>query len=695
MVDDFFDLDGPVSNEPEPETNGVEVELRNGEVVTIAETSSAFGIAKSLAGKKAEIKEINDKNAALDEQKKLLKHQMDELQKQKDILAQQIRDIDNEQFDDKRRLRALNEEVWNLQRALAQALDAEMAAKKFLENKHEFTKTMEAQPYVGKILEHQKDGAFILATNMRTILGDKRGAGKTLTAIAAWDMAQCQRVLVVVPDDVVSNFVNEIHYWAPHRKVMQLGKQNPQARAFAINMMKNMAAFTAVINYSAWRKDKTLIKSLIDLRFDTVVMDEAHEMKNTSTSAYRGCREIVLAENCCPICSSAVENVSTPDGWGNYDKCVACDWNSENAKYSWEFLDRCSVKMVVPMSGTVILNKPQDLFALLSLVDPINFAELKDYLRVYCTQDFYSGKWVFRSGGLESLQKKLAGKYIARPGVKTPGQKVYTHDIDIDPADYPLQHKVIEQLSKHAQILLDSGKRMSVLATIALITRKRQANVWPAGIQLKDEEGNVVFNVGEEVQESVKIDKCIRYNTTEAEWEGFIPEFTESGNKELGSRVVVFSQFKGPLQELERRCKKAGISVVRFDGDTPQHVRDEAKIDFDRKYCEDPAYGEYKYQVILANYKTGGVGLNFTAATETIILDREWNPGKEDQAFGRTDRLGQTEETNVHILRINRTIDVWMDELIDEKANLIAGFNQVGESLSDRLLKAMRDGDMM
>ena len=41
-----------------------------------------------------------------------------------------------------------------------------------------------------------------------------------------------------------------------------------------------------------------------------------------------------------------------------------------------EFGDMRSVKMVIPMSGTVILNKPQDLFALLSLVDPINFVEV-------------------------------------------------------------------------------------------------------------------------------------------------------------------------------------------------------------------------------------------------------------------------------------------------------------------------------
>jgi SNF2 family DNA or RNA helicase len=695
MVDDVFGFDTPDLTPVE----SIKAELPSGEVVEVDEKSQAYSVAKTLAEKIAAVAAIDAKQADAKARMADMREQMAELQKQKDVIAQALRELDNEMFDDNRAKRELQNEIFRLRRLLAQAIDAEMATKKFLENAHAFAKTMEAQPYADRILQHQRDGAYIIATNMRTILGDKRGAGKTLTSIAAWDMAQSQRVLVVVPDDVVSNFVNEIHYWAPHRNVMQLGKMPPAQRQYAISLMRQMEAFTAVINYSAWRKDKTLIEDIISLKFDTVVMDEAHEMKNTGTSAYRGCRDIVLAENTCPKCTVGTPIMkATVDGWDSVLTCENCGWTALDKSY--EFLDRCSVKMVIPMSGTVILNKPQDLFALLSLVDPINFRELKDYLRVYCQQNFYTGKWEFKSGGLESLQKKLAGKYIAREGVKTPGQTVYDHTLELDPNEYPGQHKVITQISQHAQLMLEQDKKANILHTIALITRKRQANVWPAGIVMKDEEGNVVIDVGESVRESIKLDKCIsERRNDEGEFDGLIPEFTEQGDKMLGARVIVFSQFKGPLAELERRLNNAGISVVRFDGDTPQHIRDAAKIDFDRKYCDTQEYKDandgYKWQVLLANYKTGGVGLNFTAATETIVLDREWNPGKEDQAAGRTDRLGQTEHTNLHVLRIANTIDVWMDALIDEKADLIGGFNKVGESLTDRLLKAMRDGEVM
>lgn len=681
-----------------PAVETVTVTDRDNNEVVVDAISKAYPIAAELADKQAKLNALEEENAARLQRVKELDDQASALRKQLDGLMQEKHQLDLELFDYRQLKRQLNNEIFELRRLLAQAIADELASKRMLENKVEFDKRAAGWHYSDKILPHQQDGAFILATNMRAILGDKRGAGKTLTAIASWDMAQCQRILVIVPDDVVSNFVNEIHYWAPHRNVIQLGKLTPAERTFALTMAKQAQHIVVVINYSAWRKDKTLIPSLIDQRFDTVVIDEAHEMKNTSTSAYRGVRQIVLAENVCPKCSGATAdhvNVNSRQ----HVKCTICDWNSYDNNGDYEFFDRCSVKMCVPMTGTVILNKPQDLFALLSLVDPINFRELKDFLRIYCQQNWYNNKWEFKSGGLQTLQKRLANKYIARPGVKTPKQTVTTIDLDIDPETYPGQHRVITQLSEHAAVLLESGKKMTILYTIALITRKRQANVWPAGIKLKDPvTGDVIFSVADDVTESIKLDRCIQYHPMVDEWQGLIPEYTEDGDKQLGARVVVFSQFKGPLEELERRCKEAGISVVRFDGDTPDSIRDAAKLDFDRKYCEDPAYNNgngYKWQVLLANYKTGGVGLNFTAATETIILDREWNPGKEDQAFGRTDRLGQTQETNVTILRINNTIDVWMDALIEEKNEMIDGFNSVAQPLSDRLLDALKNGDIL
>lgn len=552
----------------------------------------------------------------------------------------------------------------------------------------------------------------------------------TLTSLIACDMLQAQKILVIVPDDVVTNFVREIQHWAPHRAVIMLGKQTKLARNMALGLLSSLDSYTLVLNYSAWRKDNSLLDKLATLRLDTVIMDEAHTIKETTTNAYKGCARIVLAENSCPKCRGAIQKVHksrdtlqrladariysvTRDYWVCIGKGtpssetlddtmadtlmrVGCGWNEivdTLAGVKREFGDLRSVRNVIPMTGTPILNKPTDLYSMLSLVDPERFNNKNDFNTTYCVQD-YAGKWIFRAGGLDSLITKLSGKFIARDrktaGVVLPKQEIIIHSIELDPELYPGQAKVIKDLSRQAMIILENGDKLPVLYTIALITRKRQANVFPAGIELKDENGIVVFSVGDEVRESIKLDRiCAKVN---GEWEGLVPDLTGGGDMTNGERIVIFSQFKTPLAELETRIKAAGISVVRFDGDTPQDIRDEVKIDFDRKYCDRPDY-EPKWQVVLANYKTGGVGLNFTSATQMIILDEEWNPGKQEQAFNRIDRIGQTEETTVHILRLEKTIDDWMADLIDAKRDMIEGFDAKID-LQASLLKAMKEGDL-
>lgn len=661
----------------------------------------------TMAAEELRIKQINEQMAAIRE----------EMQNKLNALATERSEIDAQIFDKRRKLRALTLELHAAEKLFKQALDNEKITKEFQQNAKHFDDVSAGLAWREFAFPHQIEGAKLLANAKRAILGDKMGLGKSLTSLITADMLQVSRLLIIVPDDVVSNFVNEVHHWANHRNVIMLGKLPKAQRHMMIELLKMSTEYTVVVNYSAWRRDKVLIEALIGMRFQMVVMDEAHQIKETSTNAYRGCREIITAQNSCPVCASKIErkhltgerveelrSMNKYRASREYWACTnthTCGWD-EIADYEqdvyrgWDALS--SIKYVIPMTGTVILNKPTDIYALLSLIDPRNFDNKNDFVRMYCWKD-YDNKIKFKPGGMESLVNKLGNRYIARDrnsaGVVLPKQNIVRHNIEIDRIQYAKQYEVIEQLSKHAMLMLQSGKQMPILATIALITRKRQANVWPAGITFKDEEGNVVFSVGEDVRESIKLDRLINLNESDenGSYSGLIPEITADGNMELGERVVVFSQFKEPLKELEARLNAAGISTVRFDGDTPNEIRNQVKVDFDRKMCDQPGY-EAKWQVVLCNYKTGGVGLNFTGATQMVILDREWNGGKEDQAYGRIDRMGQTEETTVHILNLERTIDTWMDNLIEDKRNMVNGFESTAE-LSSALLEAMTKGDMI
>ncbi len=715
----------------------IEVPL-DGQTQVIMDSSLAYSPGIELSNLLSDYAALKGGMSGRLEEIKAINTEIEELRRsvtaQIRLLDEKKQDIEASLFDARRKQRELERQIQSAENRLRQALENERIKKEYQDSSVAFDKLTAGFRWREFALQHQIEGAKHLATAKRAILGDKMGLGKTLTSLIACDMLQAQKILVVVPDDVVSNFVREIQHWAPHRSVIMLGKQTKLARNMAIDLMRSLDSFIVVINYSAWRKDSSLLDRLVSLRFDTVIMDEAHTIKETTTNAYKGCAQLVLAENSCPKCRGAIQKIhkskdtitrleeiniynSSRDYWACIGKATpsptvmddaiasaimssGCGWNeivdilAENSR---EFGDLRSVRNVFPMTGTPILNKPTDLFSMLSLVDPVHYSDKNRFNRTYCIQDS-AGKWMFQYGGLDRLVKNLSGKYIARDrktaGVTLPKQDIVVHSIEMDSTIYPGQAKVIKDLSRHAMVILSNGAKLPILYTIALITRKRQANVWPAGIELKDENGVVVFSVGDEIKESIKLDRiCGKAESgLPGDYEGLIPDLTGNGDLTNGERIVVFSQFKTPLAELESRIKDAGISVVRFDGDTPEDIRNQVKIDFDRKYCDQIGY-EPRWQVVLANYKTGGVGLNFTAATQMIILDEEWNPGKQEQAFNRIDRIGQTQETTVHILRLEKTIDNWMADLIDSKRDMIEGF-ETKVDLQASLLKAMQEGEM-
>ena len=528
-----------------------------------------------------------------------------------------------------------------------------------------------------KCLPHQWDAMRFMAAGQRVILGDKMGLGKTLSAIGTLDITDAKRILIVTPADITGNFLEEVQFWAGHRAALTIRGRSKIARQQMLGALSLLPAFVVVVNYEAWRRDHKLIETFMNLGFDTLICDEAHTIKETDTAAYKGIKEIAHAMNKCPWDGTILQD---------YKPCPVCGWHGES--YYEEGLDqsesfwKCrSIKRVFLMSGTPILNKPHDLYALLSIIDPITFYNKNRFLETYAEFDYDTRQYVFAYGGVDRLIKRLSGRFLARSledaGIVLPPQKPILHQVELDPERYGKQIEIIEQISKYYEIYLDENRRIPMTAIIAMITRQRQANVWPGGISVKDPEtGAVVWSVGEEITESIKLDKACE----------LIKEFTANGE-----RVAVFSQFSTALRELQSRVNLSKndadetIFSVVYDGSTPKDVRDEVRRNFDRKNGETK-----KWDVVLANYKTGGQGLNLTGATHTIILDREWNPGKEDQALARTHRIGQTDTTFVHIIEIPGTIDEWMNTLISNKANMINGFNEGADELRDQLLQKLR-----
>lgn len=439
------------------------------------------------------------------------------------------------------------------------------------------------------------------------------------------------KILYVCPATMSGNVMAEFRHWSPQRSVVNMASQSKIARRALLEVMAAHNEYVVIINYEAWRKDLGLIDDLIKVEFDTIVIDEAHNVKDIKSIAYRGVKRLI----------------------------------SEG-----------EIPFIVPMTGSPILNKPQELFSLLTLVDPGSFWNERHFLDDYCYQDPDSGKWSFRPGGLDSLAKRITPQFLRRTkeqaGIELPPKTITVHEIEIDEQLYPEQARCRNEMRKWGSIILDAdeGKSISATAIIAMYTRLRQIETWPDGIKVTDPKTKeIVLQIN--CNESQKLDEVISVKNVN-DPDGLLPELVAD------ERVVVFSQFKEPLHEIQHRCETVGIRSIILDGDTPHNIREEIRIDFDNRTTPDRTHA--KYDVVLCNYKVGGIGLNFTAATQMIILDEEWNPGKRDQAYDRIHRIGQDKPVTIHVLRCKNAvnqfgIDVWLAGLIDMKEDMVQGFN--------------------
>lgn len=549
------------------------------------------------------------------------------------------------------------------------------------------------------ILPHQWQGAQFGAVAKRWILGDGVGLGKTRQAVAWLDLVGAKKVLVVCEANIANQFAGEIMELAPHRTVLNLYKQRPSKKHEILDSLADRDEGVVVVNYQVWYRDHDIIAKLLGWHLDTLIVDEAHNLKTTSTSNFKLMKIIVAMDNVCAKCGGHIFGLYDPEHLDKGKKvpaaCQACGWRKGDPtpiRYNNKFDDLLSTRSIKNLcftTGTPILNDPLDLYSLLHLINPILFPTKAAFQRKYLKNNHLSGKWEFREGAMTSLKPMLADILIARTdkeaGVKKPPQHVNVWPVDLDRQAYPLQYRTIKQISEAAEIVLDTGEEASIMSIMALITRKRQANVWPGGIVIRDTRkesptyGEVLLDVGSEVQESVKMDEIRDHILA-------LKNDPNNHTGKLHKVQLVFSQFSTGLVEFEKRLLAAGLRVARFDGSTPTNLRTEIKSNLNRANKEEP-----KWDVVLANYKTGGTGLNFTWVTATHIMDEEWNPGKRNQGYGRSDRIGQTEENFVFVYRVPASIDVWMSNIIYRKEKIINGFNEamnetdISESFKDAL----------
>ena len=292
------------------------------------------------------------------------------------------------------------------------------------------------------------------------------------------------------------------------------------------------------------------------------------------------------------------------------------------------------------LTGSPMLNQPQELWGLLHRINPEEFPSFWKFSQRYCAFGGFQGKQVIGvKNRLELLE--ILDRYMLRR-LKT--EMVKLPDKNFIPVHVPLS-PLQQSLYKEAETELrlevpDRPEPMELENALTKILRLKQITGTPATLGFEDK--------------SYKLDRCVE----------IAHELIESGEK-----VVIFTQFRGVLEAIHQRLARPtvpGHPVIPtsvLSGDVPGDKR----VPIVHEWRDSAKPG-----VLLSMLQVGGVGLDFTAASNVIFVDKLYVPAMNDQAVDRLHRLSmdKSKQVNIYELLATGTVEDRVEKILARKRKM-------------------------
>lgn len=440
---------------------------------------------------------------------------------------------------------------------------------------------------------------YMTGGRKRILIADEMGLGKSLEALGCAELAEHERILIVCPAVVKHNWGNEIVKWL-------------NGDFFIINGWEGDIEDVCfnIINYDILSKRK---EQLMAQGYDCIIFDEVHNLKNQK--AQRTKAALALAKG---------------------------------------------VDGIIAMSGTPILNRPNEFFTSLNMMLPAQFSNYWTFAQRYCNARRTDFGWDMSGAsniehsadGITPPLNTLLRDFMLRRSMDDPRIAGEMPDLVETIIALELPEQAIKQYKIEHNSWMEEWQH-------------QQAN-WgstSAGFAL-----NMMTEL-RHIAGRLKVDAAVKWAN----------DYYESTGKPL----VIFAHHKDVIETLAERLPHRAF----ITGETMEKNR--------QTYIDLFQEGELRF--LICSTLAMKEGVNLEKANTTLFVEREWVPAWEQQAAARVRRMTQ-EDATCHkvILSANDTIDSMFDQVVADKALIVKsaldGTNGERNAIVSKLTKMLKEG---
>lgn len=509
-----------------------------------------------------------------------------------------------------------------------------------------------------RLLEHQRSGVKFLynlyKNNHGGVLGDDMGLGKTIQTIAFLaavygkdgDIVDPKAftenpalekgpVLIICPSSVIQNWEIEFSKWATFSVSIYHGAN----RDLILQKVKNCSVEILITSFDTFRIYGIILS---DIKWEIVIVDEAHRLKNEKSKLYIACLDI-----------------KTRKRYG--------------------------------LTGTIVQNKIMELFNLFDWVAP-GCLGTREHFREFYDEPLKHGqratapekfvrvaderkqhlvsvlrKYLLRRTKAETIGHLMRGKEdnIVFCAMSELQKRAYTRMLQLPeiqclinkdlPCSCGSPLKQVECCNRtvpngimwrylHRECLDDGCDSCPFCLVLPCLVKLQQisnhlelikpnARDDPEKKKKDMEFASAVFGLdidlvggtaqNEDFMGLSDVKHCGKMRALEKLLSSWLS---------MGDKVLLFSYSVRMLDILEKLLIRKGYCFSRLDGSTPTGMR---------QFLVDEFNSSPSKQVFLISTRAGGLGLNLVSANRVVIFDPNWNPAHDLQAQDRSFRFGQ------------------------------------------------------